>query len=228
MKNWVVLTGAGISADSGIRTFRDQNGLWEDHDVMEVASLAGWRKNPERVLQFYNARRRQVVTALPNPAHQLLAKLQDQVEVHIITQNVDDLHEKAGSQRILHLHGQIMQMRSEFNEGMVSRIESDMVWGDRAPDGAQWRPDIVWFGEAVPLMELAVYWVGQADLFTVIGTSLEVYPAASLVDFVQPGVPCAVLDPNIPRHSFLPYWHRIPLGAAAGAAALEQWVLDHL
>lgn len=228
MKNWVVLTGAGISADSGIRTFRDQNGLWEDHDVMEVASLAGWRKNPERVLQFYNARRRQVMTALPNAAHQLLAKLQDQVEVHIITQNVDDLHEKAGSQRILHLHGQIMQMRSEFNEGIVSRIESDMVWGDRAPDGAQWRPDIVWFGEAVPLMELAAFWVGQADLFTVIGTSLEVYPAASLVDFVQPGVPCAVLDPKIPSHSSLSHWHHIPSGAAAGAAALEQWVLDHL
>ncbi|EJB17546.1 NAD-dependent deacetylase [Helicobacter pylori CPY3281] len=180
MKNLVILSGAGISAESGIKTFRDADGLWEGHDIMEVASPYGWKKNPQKVLDFYNQRRRQLFEVYPNKAHKALAELEKHYQVNIITQNVDDLHERAGSSRILHLHGELLSVRSEKDPNLVYRWEKDLNLGDLAKDKSQLRPDIVWFGEAVPLLEEAISLVKQAHLLIIIGTSLQVYPAASL------------------------------------------------
>lgn len=182
-KKLVVLSGAGISAESGLKTFRDANGLWEGHDVMQVASPEGWFKNPKLVLEFYNQRRAQLKQVFPNEAHKILAQLEKQFDTTIITQNVDNLHERAGSTHVLHLHGELCKVRSTGNERLVYAWEDDLNWGDLCEQGHQLRPHIVWFGEMVPAMETAVDIVRQADFLLIIGTSLQVYPAAGLVGF---------------------------------------------
>jgi NAD-dependent deacetylase len=197
-KKLVVLTGAGISAESGLKTFRDSDGLWEGYDVTEVATPRGWKKNPALVLNFYNERRRDVAKAQANTAHTGLAELEKHFNVSIITQNIDDLHERGGSTDILHLHGEIFKMRSEKDETHIREIREDIHLGDLAPDGSQYRPYIVWFEEPVPKIEEAIPLVHAADYFTVIGTSLAVYPAAGLVHYVKPGTPIFVIDKKIP------------------------------
>jgi NAD-dependent deacetylase len=201
MKRIVVLTGAGISAESGISTFRDANGLWENHDVMEVASPEGWRKNPELVLRFYNERRRQMNSVSPNEGHYALVALEEKYDVQIITQNVDNLHERAGSSNILHLHGQLNKARSVKNKTNTFPCEGDINLGDLAEDGGQIRPHIVWFGEDVPEILNAVSITKTADILLIIGTSMKVYPAAALIDYVSERVPIFVIDPNIPEIS---------------------------
>jgi len=201
-KKLVVLTGAGISAESGISTFRDSNGLWENHDVMEVASPQGWRKNRALVLDFYNKRRAQLGEVEPNAAHTGLKDLETDFDVHIITQNVDDLHERGGSSQILHLHGQLTKVRSSVDENLVYEIDyKPIAEGDKCDKGSQLRPHIVWFGEAVPAMETAIAIVEQADFFAVVGTSMAVYPAASLIQYCPPNIPKFVVDPNQPEIS---------------------------
>jgi NAD-dependent deacetylase len=200
-KRLVVLTGAGISAESGLKTFRDSDGLWEGYEVTEVATPGGWRKNPQLVLDFYNSRRENVRDAQPNAAHYGLAELQQDFDVQIITQNIDDLHERAGSTKVLHLHGEIFKMRSEADESLVYDIRGDIKLGDTAEDGAQLRPNIVWFEEPVPLIEKAARMVMQADLFVVVGTSLVVYPAAGLVSYAPTGIPKYIVDKKIPYSS---------------------------
>lgn len=196
MKNLVILSGAGISAESGIKTFRDADGLWEGHDIMEVASPYGWKKNPQKVLDFYNQRRRQLFEVYPNKAHKALAELEKHYQVHIITQNVDDLHERAGSSRILHLHGELLSVRSEKDPNLVYRWEKDLNLGDLAHDDSQLRPDIVWFGEEVPLLKEAISLVKQAHLLIIIGTSLQVYPAASLYTHASKDALIYYIDPK--------------------------------
>jgi NAD-dependent deacetylase len=199
-KKLVVLTGAGISAESGLSTFRDANGLWEGHDVMEVASPQGWRKNPALVLDFYNQRRKSAHQVKPNPGHQALADLEKDFEVTIITQNVDNLHERAGSSRVIHLHGSLFQSRSTLDEHLVYDMESwELNLGDKCEKGSQLRPNIVWFGELVPLMEVAAQEARRADIFMVVGTSLVVYPAAGLVHYVPQQTPIYVIDPHLPE-----------------------------
>jgi NAD-dependent deacetylase len=193
----VILSGAGVSAESGIPTFRDAGGLWEGHDIMEVASPQGWRKNPALVLHFYNERRRAAKNVVPNVAHHIIAELEQDFAVQVITQNVDDLHERAGSTHVLHLHGSLFQMRSSVNEHLVLPIEGDIHLGDLCPEGSQLRPNIVWFGEAVPLIVPAAKHCAAADIFVVVGTSLQVYPAAGLIDQVPPEVPKFVVDPHL-------------------------------
>ena len=201
MKKLVVLTGAGISAESGLKTFRDANGLWEGHDVMEVASPIGFANNPELVLEFYNQRRRQLHEVKPNDAHHALAKLEEHFQVEIITQNVDDLHERSGSTNVLHLHGELRKMRSTTDPGHIKEISGDILVGDLCPKGGQWRPHIVWFGEAVPAIPKAAELCNQADILLVIGTSLLVYPAAGLVHYAPDKSPIYVVDPSVPEVS---------------------------
>jgi len=197
MKKLVVLTGAGISTESGIRTFRDMGGLWEEYDVMEVASSQAWAKNPELVLRFYNERRRQLKEVEPNAGHRALVEAEKYFDVHIITQNVDNLHERAGSSKVLHLHGELTKARSTVDERLVYDWGyKDIKWGDCCEKGYQLRPHIVWFGEAVPAFVQASEIAATADIFAVIGTSLNVYPAAGLIDYVNPGVPIFLIDPN--------------------------------
>lgn len=195
-KKIVVLTGAGISAESGIRTFRDANGLWENHDIMEVASFDGWLKNQELVLNFYNARRRQLKEVQPNPGHLALVELEKAFDVTIVTQNVDHLHEMAGSTSIVHLHGELMKARSTKNDALVYNWEKDILQGDTCELGSQLRPHIVWFGEMVPLLDTASRLVEQADLVLIVGTSMQVYPAAGLVGFAQFQTPIYYIDPK--------------------------------
>ncbi len=195
-KKIVVLTGAGVSAESGINTFRDADGLWEGHDVMEVASPQGFAKNPDLVMNFYNQRRRQLKTVEPNAAHISLAKLEEVYEVHIITQNVDDLHERGGSSNVLHLHGELLKARSIGNERTILDWDIDLNIGDNCPDGHQLRPHIVWFGEMVPLLDTAAALVEMADVVMIIGTSMQVYPAAGLVNFSKEGTPIYFIDPK--------------------------------
>lgn len=198
-KRIVVLTGAGISAESGIPTFRDANGLWEGHDVMEVASPQGWTNNPELVLDFYNQRRKAAMQVAPNAGHQALVELEKQYEVIIITQNVDNLHEKAGSGKVIHLHGELFQSRSTLDETLVYDMDGwELKLGDLCEKGGQLRPNIVWFGEMVPMMEVAQREAAQADIFMVIGTSLQVYPAAGLMYEVPSGTPIYIIDPSLP------------------------------
>ena len=197
MKKIVVLTGAGISAESGISTFRDSDGLWEHYRVEDVATHEAYERNPELVLNFYNERRRQLFAAQPNEAHRLLAKLEERYDVQIITQNIDDLHERAGSTHVLHLHGELTKGRSDVNANLIVDIgQKDIHIGDLAPDGTQLRPHIVWFGEAVPNIEPAAAMCEQADIFIVIGTSMAVYPAAGLIHYVPAATPCYVVDPK--------------------------------
>ena len=186
----VVLTGSGISAESGLKTFRDSGGLWEGYDINEVASIDGWNRDPQKVLDFYNHRREQAAKAEPNEAHKALVRLEEKFDVIVVTQNVDNLHERAGSSRVLHLHGELTKVRSEANETLIQDIGSNPISiGDLAEDGAQLRPDIVWFGEMVPMMEPAMKLVSQADFLIVVGTSLAVYPAASLIHFCKEEMP---------------------------------------
>ena len=202
-KKLVVLTGAGISAESGLKTFRDTDGLWEGYDINEVATATAWRKNPELVLEFYNARRKSVKEARPNEAHYALASLEKDFDVTIITQNIDDLHERAGSTSIVHLHGEILKMRSEKNEDLIYTIEGDIHPGDKAADGHQLRPHIVWFEEPVPMMEAAIEIAKTADLFLIVGTSLVVYPAAGLLHYVPMNIPKFIVDKKLPATNHL-------------------------
>lgn len=197
-KHIVILTGAGISAESGIKTFRDSDGLWMGHDINDVATPRGFAKNPALVLDFYNQRRREVKKANPNLAHTGLADLEEKFEVTIITQNIDDLHERGGSKNVLHLHGEIFKMRGCKNNSKIFNILDDITVGDFAEDGSQLRPHIVWFEEDVPMIETAVEVVRNADIFVVIGTSLQVYPAAGLIDLVKDEVPKYIIDKKIP------------------------------
>ncbi|WP_299679971.1 Sir2 family NAD-dependent protein deacetylase [uncultured Dokdonia sp.] len=192
----VVITGAGISAESGLKTFRDSNGLWEGHDVMKVASPQGWTDNMELVLDFYNQRRRQLLEVHPNEAHKSLVALESDFDVHIITQNVDDLHERAGSSNVLHLHGELLKVRSTFDENLVLDWRTDLNSGDFCEHNFQLRPHIVWFGEMVPLLEPAAHLVAQADYVMIIGTSMQVYPAASLIDYAPPHAAIYFIDPK--------------------------------
>lgn len=196
MKNIVVLTGAGISAESGIKTFRDADGLWEGHDIYEVASPEGFAANPELVLDFYNQRRKQLLTVTPNTAHLHLAALEKEYNVHVITQNVDDLHERAGSSQVIHLHGELLKARSSADESDVFTWKKDIQLGDLCAKGAQIRPHIVWFGEAVPMLEFAAEITRKADILVIIGTSMQVYPAASLIHYVEEGTPIYFIDPR--------------------------------
>ncbi|WP_422860217.1 SIR2 family NAD-dependent protein deacylase [Flagellimonas sp. S174] len=185
-----------MSAESGLKTFRDSNGLWEGHDVMEVASPQGFAKNPELVLEFYNQRRRQLLQVNPNEGHKALVELEDTYDVSIVTQNVDNLHEQAGSKHVIHLHGELFKVRSTANENHVLEWKKDLVLGDLDEDGHQLRPHIVWFGEMVPLLETAAHITQQSDILIIIGTSMQVYPAASLIHYVNPGTPIYFVDPK--------------------------------
>ncbi len=197
MKKIVVLTGAGISAESGISTFRDSGGLWEKYPIEEVATFEAWENNPQLVLDFYNQRRKQLLEVQPNEAHYALVELEKAFEVQIITQNVDNLHERAGSKHILHLHGELTKARSTIDENLVYEIDGwELKWGDTCEKGSQLRPHIVWFGESVPMIEIAASLVNKADLLLVIGTSLKVYPAAGLLHHAPPFVPKYLIDPN--------------------------------
>ncbi len=200
MKKIVVLTGAGISAESGLKTFRDSGGLWEGHDVMEVATPEAWQRDRALVLEFYNQRRKQALSVKPNDGHLVLTELQNHFQVSIVTQNVDNLHEQAGSKQVLHLHGQLNKSRSTLDPSLVYDIEGwELKEGDKCEKGSQLRPHIVWFGEAVPMMEPAIIEATSADIFIVAGTSLVVYPAAGLLDFISPSVPKYIVDPKLPE-----------------------------
>lgn len=196
MKKIVVLTGAGVSAESGINTFRDADGLWEGNDVMEVASPQGWERNQKKVLEFYNKRRQQLKEVEPNAAHKALKKLEEKFEVDIITQNVDDLHERAGSSRVLHLHGELRKVRSTFDENLIMDWQEDLNIGDFCEYNHQLRPHIVWFGEEVPKMEAAISTVFNTDVLIIIGTSMQVYPAAGLMHYTPQDIPVYFIDPK--------------------------------
>jgi NAD-dependent deacetylase len=198
-KHIVILTGAGISAESGLKTFRDSDGLWMGHNIEDVATPRGFAKDPALVLDFYNQRRRDVKAAEPNAAHKGLAELEKDFKVTIVTQNIDDLHERGGSSKVVHLHGQIFQMRSVKNGEKIFPIDGDIHVGDLAEDGTQLRPHIVWFEEPVPMIEKAAFVMQTADIFVLVGTSLQVYPAAGLIDFVPTDIPKYIIDKVIPE-----------------------------
>jgi NAD-dependent deacetylase len=197
-KHIVVLTGAGISAESGLKTFRDSDGLWMGYNIEDVATPRAFKRNPQLVLDFYNMRRKDVAAAIPNSAHTGIAALEKDYDVTIVTQNIDDLHERAGSTNVLHLHGEIFKMRSVEDEMLISEIREDINLGDLAPDGSQLRPHIVWFEEAVPMIPEAAAVMMKADIFVLVGTSLQVYPAAGLIDYVRQDVPKYIIDKKIP------------------------------
>lgn len=215
-KKLVVLTGAGISAESGLKTFRDSDGLWEGYNIEDVATPRAWKKDPQLVLDFYNMRRKNVAEAKPNAAHIGLAELEENFDVHIITQNIDDLHERAGSTNVLHLHGEIFKMRSEKSFAFVKEVRGDIMMGDCAEDGCQYRPHIVWFEEPVPLIEEAIPIVHSADIFAVVGTSLVVYPAAGLVNYAPYAIPKYIVDKRIPYTSSINNITEIELPATEG------------
>jgi len=219
-KHLVVLSGAGISAESGLKTFRDSDGLWMGYNIEEVATPRAFKKNPQLVLDFYNMRRREIASASPNAAHMGLAQLEESYQVTIVTQNIDDLHEKAGSTNILHLHGEIFKMRSEKNENLISEIREDIQLGDLASDGAQLRPHIVWFEEPVPLIEDAAAIMDTADIFVLIGTSLQVYPAAGLIHYLKEETPKYVIDKKIPPTGNIKNLSRIEKSATEGIGEL--------
>jgi len=225
-KKLVVLSGAGISAESGLKTFRDSDGLWEGYDVTEVATPRAWKKNPQLVLDFYNRRRKNVADAIPNAAHYGLAELENHFDVTIITQNIDDLHERAGSTNIFHLHGEIFKMRSEKNESLIYDIRGDISMGDVAQDGAQLRPHIVWFEEPVPKIEEAIPIVHNADIFVVVGTSLVVYPAAGLINYVLHETPKFIIDKKIPYTSSMQNLTLIEKPATEGVAELNKLLIQ--
>jgi NAD-dependent deacetylase len=227
-KKLVVLSGAGISAESGLKTFRDSDGLWEGYDINEVATPGGWKKNPELVLEFYNMRRNNVRDAVPNAAHYGLAGLEKYFDLEIITQNIDDLHERAGSSRVLHLHGEIFKMRSERNENIIYPIRDDIQFGNKAPDGGQLRPHIVWFEEPVPLIADASRLVRKADILVIIGTSLVVYPAAGLIDFASPLIPKFIVDKNIPYTQGIQNLYGIQKPATEGIGELQEQLMKYI
>lgn len=227
-KKLVVLTGAGISAESGLKTFRDSDGLWEGYDINEVATATAWRRNPALVQEFYNLRRRNVKEAQPNAAHIALAELEEGFDVHIITQNIDDLHERAGSTKIIHLHGEILKMRSEKNDELIYEIHDDIKMGDLAEDGSQLRPHIVWFEEAVPKMEEAALATRQADIFLIVGTSLAVYPAAGLVNYAPWDIPKFIVDKKIPYTSSLYNLNAIEKPAGEGMQDVKKLLSTYL
>jgi NAD-dependent deacetylase len=224
-KKLVVLTGAGISAESGLKTFRDSDGLWEGYNIEDVATPRAWRKDPQLVLEFYNYRRKNVLDAQPNAAHYGLAELEKHFDVTIITQNIDDLHERAGSTKVMHLHGEIFKMRSEKNESLIYEIKDDIKIGDRAGDGEQLRPHIVWFEEPVPMIEKAVPVVHSADIFVVVGTSLVVYPAAGLVNYAPFEIPKYIVDKRIPYTSDIENLVTIEKPATEGVKELVELLI---
>jgi len=218
-KNLIVLTGAGMSAESGLKTFRDSDGLWMGYDVYEVASPQGWKKDPELVLDFYNQRRKEVAKALPNAAHKGIAELEKYFNVTVITQNIDDLHERAGSQNVIHLHGEIFKMRGEKDENTLYDIKEDIHFGDKAQDGSQFRPHVVWFGEQVPMIEDSTKIMATADAFILVGTSLQVYPAAGLIEYLPGGIPKYIIDNNPPY--ILSHYNFIVIKKTASAGIKE-------
>ncbi|WP_281614213.1 NAD-dependent deacylase [Flammeovirga sp. SubArs3] len=225
-KKIVVLTGAGISAESGIATFRGSDGLWEGHDIMDVASPIGWEKNPELVLEFYNKRREQGIDAVPNKGHLTLVELEKYFDVKIITQNVDHLHEKAGSSYVLHLHGKLFESRSTADESLIYSIEgTSLDMGDLCEKGSQLRPNIVWFGEDVPMMEKAMQLTSEADYFVIVGTSLQVYPAASLLHYTSKNCKLFLVDPNIPENINKSEVHCIKENGTIGLPALMDYFM---
>ncbi|RYD51737.1 MAG: NAD-dependent deacylase [Sphingobacteriales bacterium] len=229
MKHLVVLTGAGISAESGLKTFRDSDGLWENYRVEDVATPGAFRKDPTLVNRFYNERRRQVAAAVPNKAHESLAALEANFKVTIITQNIDDLHERAGSSKVLHLHGEIFKKRSARQphaDHLAVPVLDDIPEGAQAPDGGLWRPHIVWFEEDVPTIALATHLVSTADLFMVVGTSLQVYPAAGLIHYVRQGVPKIVVDQTIPLIHDRSSWTFITKPATEGVPVAARTLLE--
>lgn len=227
MKRLVVLTGAGISAESGIPTFRDSGGLWEGHRVEEVATPEGWFQNPGRVLDFYNERRKRALEVKPNRGHEILAELEKDFDVTVITQNVDNLHERAGSSNVIHLHGKLFESRSSVDESLIYPINGwELRLGDRCELGSQLRPNIVWFGETVPMMETAAAIASGAEIFLVVGTSMVVYPAAGLIDYVGLDIPKFIVDPNVPDVRALPNLHFIPQKASAGLVEVKKRLLE--
>ena len=228
MKKLVVLSGSGISAESGLKTFRDMGGLWEKYDVTEVASPDAWERDPELVLRFYNERRKQLLESEPNPGHIALAELEDYFDVQIVTQNVDDLHERAGSTNVLHLHGEIRKARSTSDPSLIYDIEGwELKMGDTCEKGSQLRPHVVWFGEPVPNIQRAAEISGQADIYAVIGTSLQVYPAAGLVDFVSDEVPIYVIDPNASRPGRSDNIQLLQEKASTGVAKMKEELIKN-
>lgn len=227
MKRLVVLSGAGVSAESGIKTFRDSDGLWENHKVTDVADIGGWYRNPSLVLDFYNERRRQLEQAQPNAAHRIIAELERYFDVTVVTQNVDNLHERAGSGRIIHLHGELTKVRPADQEsrGIEDIGYRDIHIGDCDARGVQLRPHIVWFGEAVPMLSRAAEAVSRADILLIIGTSLQVYPAAGLFRYAQPGIPIFLIDPQ-PIRLDCDNFRQLVMPATEGMAELKQILLD--
>lgn len=223
MKNVTVLTGAGVSAESGLSTFRGSGGLWEGYDIEDVASISGWEKDPETVLNFYNLRREQVVNAEPNAGHQAIADLEKYFKVSVVTQNVDDLHEKAGSSNVIHLHGKLTEARSSDDPNLIEDIGNRPIrLGDKASDGSQLRPNIVWFGEAVPMIDKAAEEISTADILVVAGTSLVVYPAAGLIHYALESVDKYIVDPSIPDTVNLQTWNCIEKPATKGLPKLKK------
>lgn len=222
-RNLVILTGAGMSAESGLSTFRDSGGLWDKYRIEDVCTPEAWHRNPKLVLDFYNQRRRELYKAAPNEGHRLIASLEEKYNVTVITQNVDDLHERAGTRQVVHLHGELTKIRSSADEHLLYKVDPDHPdthIGDHCEKGSQLRPHIVWFGEAVPMIEVAAEIVAKADILIIIGTSLNVYPAAGLVRYVRPGTPIYLIDPhdiNFPfHHNFI----HIKKGASEGMKIL--------
>jgi NAD-dependent deacetylase len=222
MKKIVILSGAGISAESGLSTFRDSGGLWEGYDIMEVATPEGWKKNQSLVLEFYNMRRKAALEAFPNAGHKALVKLEEKFDVTVVTQNVDNLHEKAGSSKVVHLHGELFKSRSTVDPSLVYDMQGwELKQGDKCAKGSQLRPHIVWFGESVPMMDKAVEETMKAEVFIVVGTSLQVYPAAGLLEYVSDVVPKYVIDPRMPDVRQRPNLHLIE---EKGSVGLENLV----
>lgn len=227
-KKVVALTGAGISAESGIPTFRDAGGLWEGYDVTKVASPEGWSKNPEMVLDFYNQRRKKALEVLPNPGHKFLVDLEEYFDMVVVTQNVDDLHEKAGSTKVIHLHGNLFQSRSTLDPNLVYEIQGwELNIGDKCEKGSQLRPNIVWFGEMVPSMDLAIQETLSADIFIVVGTSLVVYPAAGLLEYVGDSVPKFIIDPDLPEIPNKPNLNLINEKGSVGMKLVYEKLVSH-
>jgi len=225
MKRLVVLTGAGISAESGLATFRDSGGLWEGYKVEDVATPEAWRRNPAMVLDFYNERRKKALEAKPNRGHEILAELQNDFDVTVITQNVDDLHERAGSHKVIHLHGSLFESRSTLDPSLVYKIKGwELNPGDQCEKGSQLRPNIVWFGEMVPMMETASQVASLADIFLVVGTSLVVYPAAGLINEVPRSIRKYIIDPKIPDIAPTPNLHFIPEKAGVGMEKVRKLI----
>ncbi|MCI0750228.1 MAG: NAD-dependent deacylase [Flammeovirgaceae bacterium] len=228
-KKLIILSGAGISAESGLATFRDSGGLWEGYKVEDVATPEAWRKNPALVLEFYYQRRRNARTAIPNRGHEIIAELENYFDVTVITQNVDDLHERAGSSHVIHLHGSLFESRSTEDESLVYPIEgTELNLGDLCELGSQLRPNIVWFGEMVPMIEVAASWASQADFFVVVGTSLVVYPAAGLVNYVPFEAPKYVVDPNLPAVGNMPFVKMIEAKASIGLEKVKKDLVELL